>query len=827
MREQKKHILLYAFLLLTINAFSQARTITQSTWSQRWGYEQTVGVHVYDMQFPVFGVDSVGAEWFGLCLHSGSLMQYLDKQSDYVNFFTDASGLANDAQVHYMSVMGNSYRMNRFYLDGFRIDSRVLPGVSFYRPNMCYNNLTIDTYQSKFEINRVANDDANFYSLAGDVGGSFGGPDPGAFAPRSAYQLYPENRSFTLGHLQGEIQYNHEDKQTIHYYRTFRHRAVFDIGYNQYAAWDGNDIGRNRKITYHVELNGELAIPTKRRKIERRDMVRMYYLLNATRQNMGHQFGYNLDEQYTLDYYSLSVYFKSPEWNMNKYRLYGERHPVWTMGVTYALAYVSGLDNYHRNSFDADGLAYAPWMQPGLNHEVSFSAKLKFDITSWLRLHYEGYNSFVAVTPNIRKDNVWNTYSFPGTLESTPLYTIRWQNENMFGLLLENSLGLEAHYRRTKRFGMKAQVDGTFDGIVYFNQTPIVKPNWQAQLSFDWRPLRVLEIGLTIANFRIPFTMDDMRFLSKNHQNGTIYIYDREYSTTGGAYHSIDSKILQPQYIVVDLPIKFAPGRHEISFNTQVKKFYNHWTVNYDGVAENYGSYENGVFYPKSGVKQYVVDYQPLQSDNYLTNSPYFISNILKYAYNGKFFYLSASLNTTVFQGTSIGNGFWASDISTLSELSANPNNKVFVEGNNAVHQLLPVYTARLMMAYNPTNQWHFGVAVKYQSGNTWSKYKVSYTANEEITYQRSNAGGASLLEVADLFTQKNKESWTDPTIDIDMNISYRWKTRKYKRIYEIKLEAYNLYDFASRLAGNAYDDGKGYILTQPRGLVVSLKSSL
>lgn len=821
-----RDIVLCCLILCAVTSQARTKVINQKSWSQSAYFAQTIGLKGYDMTFPAYGIDSVSHEWFDLCFHLSDPAEYLDKQSDYVNYFGQTGGTWSDGDNMLFSMQGNSYRMNRIYKDGFRIDSRFAPGVTFYKPNLLYHNMQLNPNRSTLNFETVIDNDADFVSVTGDMSGLFGGPDPGAFGQNSGgYTPYPGDRSYVVGGGQAEFQYNIEDRKTVRYFRTFRHHAYVDAGWRAIAGLN-NDGDVEQKHAYHwrAQADGEIPLKGKMEKIERRDMVRMYYLVNALHRTSGQEYGFNPDELYQMEYYTASVYFRSPEWDVNKYRLYGRRRPLWSMGLTYGIGRVNNNRSVVRNIFDFDGMGFEPWTPHGLTHELTYAINLQHDLTTWLKLHFDGFNSGIVKHALNKTSYKSDVITLPSELESPAVYDIKWEPGTMFGGLLENTLGLEAHYKVSKKFSFRVIADATADGFILPDKKSIFRVNWQAEAAIDWRPLRILKIGLVVGNYRIPFTTDDMRFFANRYNSATIFQRNGDvFSTTGGKWHTAGTRLRQPQYFVIDLPIKIASDRHEITFHTTYKKFYNLWTVDYAEDPAEYGFFSNGIFFENPGEKHFVVNHRPVQGNNIVTNTPFFISNIIKYAYHGNYFQFSASWQTTIYNSATMGNGFWANDILTLTELTANPNYKIVANDDShyaTTHQIMPLGTARVMMGINTTH-WRLGLLFKYINGQPLTTYKLAYELElEKVTSYAANAGGGSLTN---LFGGR----WTDPVFDIDFNVTYRG-VAAWGRLYEIQFVGYNLYDFASRLAGNAFEsEVPQYLYTRPRGVTMKLKFEL
>lgn len=73
-----------------------------------------------------FGCDTVRSEWFREWYQWGELKHYLDNNCDFTTYMTETTGEWGTAEPFQFSINGNSYRWNKYYLDGFRVDSRVM-----------------------------------------------------------------------------------------------------------------------------------------------------------------------------------------------------------------------------------------------------------------------------------------------------------------------------------------------------------------------------------------------------------------------------------------------------------------------------------------------------------------------------------------------------------------------------------------------------------------------------------------------------------------------------------------------------------------------------
>ena len=82
-------------------------------------------------------------------------------------------------------------------------------------------------------------------------------------------------------------------------------------------------------------------------------------------------------------------------------------------GLSWALSQVKHDSlEFARNILDQDGEAFDPWYADGNTNEVSLSAQYDQRLLPWLRVHAEGYNSFVHFNPTTE---AWSNDVYPMT----------------------------------------------------------------------------------------------------------------------------------------------------------------------------------------------------------------------------------------------------------------------------------------------------------------------------------------------------------------------------------------------------------------------------
>ena len=119
------------------------------------------------------GMDSVSSEWFREWYQWGELRHYLDNNSDVSVYQLETTGEWSTPEPLVFSINGNSYRWNKYYLDGFRVDSRVMAGDAFYTPDMFAHSMQIDYNRGavEWEADSVRDYHVRVSGQGGNVGG--------------------------------------------------------------------------------------------------------------------------------------------------------------------------------------------------------------------------------------------------------------------------------------------------------------------------------------------------------------------------------------------------------------------------------------------------------------------------------------------------------------------------------------------------------------------------------------------------------------------------------------------------------------------------------
>ncbi len=780
-----------------------------------------------------FGMDTVTSEWFREWYQWGDLKHYLDNNSDVSVYQSETTGDWTAPEPLVFSINGNSYRWNKYYLNNFRVDSRIEAGDALYTPDMYTHSMAIDYNRGAmyWTPDSLRSPHVRISGQAGNIGSY-------SHSAKWLQELQEDNSAIKRLEDERPLQYRRHmvgagNADIVYAIRAkgskYTQHVYADYGVRRLLRYDHTGIsGTYDADYYHVQLDGQLPVASNK------VFDGLHYIFRAGyRADAYSEFGYNENETAHQVNHSFSIYG-----NKNF-----DRQGLLTTGLTYALR----RDTHHklefsRNIIDVDGESFEPWYPNGYTHELNWAVDYRYTILPWLKLHVDAYNSFLTFNP--QQQSWTNTVYMQGyNMDPLSLYDYRWQSQSFSAGMLENAVSIEADYTVLPWLRLSGSLSATLDGILLRGKS-VVTPSWEIKADIHIEPVRWFRMDLIAANYRIPYTYEQIRFLSDDYLSGEVYFAGTNtlLTTTGGKYHCLSKGLWQPQYVAVDIPIVFTFKRHEISILSSFKKYYNTWSVGL--AAESADSFEpvDGVYRMKPQERYYEVISAP-QTGTGIWNSPVFVSNVVKYTYNGKKVYVSFSWQSECLSGPSaLGNSAQTEDINVLYESLANPN-RVLVAANtnqsdNGVRSLGRLnqdraYVARLQLGVNITKNWQLSLSGKFRDGIPFTHYR---------TYVDTDIAGQSQVIIYNGYSRGinvvdgNFGERTDSFFNFDLRLKYRGNIRSVP--FEVQAVCYNIWDFATELnekcfyydgvTGNDFS-GKRYPLSlcTPRGLLLTLTIGL
>ncbi len=779
-----------------------------------------------------YGVDTVSSEWFREWYQWGDLKHYLDNNSDVSVYLSETTGDWTAPEPFVFSMNGNSYRWNKYYLNQFRVDSRIEAGNAYYTPDMFAHSLAIDYNRGAmyWTQDSLRSPHVRLSGHAGNVGSySYSAKwlqeiQEGQSAIKRLEDDRPlRSRRHTVGAGSADIVYAVPVNG-----RTYTQHISAGYGVRRQLRYDHTGIaGTYDADYYHVQMDGKLPVAPNKA------FDGLFYIFRAGyRADAYTEFGYNENEAARQVNHSFSFYGNK---NLG-------RQGLLITGLTYGLRRDRHRQfSFSRNILDIDGEGFEPWYPDGHTHELNWAVDYQYWILPWLKLHIDAYNSYLNFSP---EQHSWSNavYLQGYNMSAQPLYDYHWQSRNFSSGMLENCVSVEAAYPVLSWLRLSGSISATLDGILLRGKS-VVTPSWEAKADIHIEPVRWFRMDIIAANYRIPYTYEQIRFLSDDYMSGEVCFAGTNtlLTTTGGKYHRLGKGLRQPQYVAVDVPIVFTIGRHEISILSSFKKYYNTWSVALAPESED--SYEpvNGVYRMKPQERFYEVVSAP-KTGTGLWNSPVFVSNVVKYTYNGRKVFFSFSWQSECLSGASaLGNGVQTEDINVLNESYANPNRVLVatntVQQNDGIRSLGRLnqdraYIARLQLGVNITENWQLSLSGKFRDGIPFTNYRIHMDTDaaghsQAIIYNGYSRG----INVVD----GNFGKRTDSFFNFDLRLKYRGEINEVP--FDIQAVCYNIWDFATELNEYSmyYDGATGADVTQryplslctPRGLLLTFSVGL
>lgn len=767
------------------------------------------------------GGDTLSVDFADRWYHQGNLVHYLEAMNDHTVYQDVHTGQWSEGNRLIFSIDGNSYRQNRFYMNGFRTDSRYQTGSTPYRPDIGHYETVVDPRRSSISFtNDFSTADYARMSLnRGGLGGinSLSEDIVRIMHGAGSDDLYRENSLTARQKVRGAATL--DMASTVGGYRQ---HLTADFRRRDFPNYDQDGLIEGMPLydatSYSLLADGFLPSGS---------MDCMGYLVNLSRNdNYGAEFYLNPDETVSLETYGASVYAKKNG---------------FTGGITWASNMAEHRNaGFRRNVIDQDGESFYPYSPDGITHELSVPVNWKRRLSPWLELEYDGFNSLVLFSPARTSFSNEVYMRHTAAPAETALYTYRWQSSPFTGGILENTIGLDARHNLTHGLSAAADIDITLDAILLKEKSK-VSPGIQSGVSLEWQPARWFQAGLSLSYDRIPYNIETLQYFSSDYLNGEAYYEDgRLFSTTGGKYHNYASDLRQPAYLTLSVPIrmkfKSERGEHEIMLGQVLRKYYNTWMTVFSDVS---GFWEDGVWFEDCGGKSYTVTNCPewLMGDGFLNGTPFYVSQLTRYTFTGRRFMCSVSWQSMMGAGPSaLGFGPETNDYLRLSESTANPNTFTVLRNSDSQYQAWgrydqdKAYALRTYFAYNATDAIQFGLNFKWTDGQPFSFFN---------TVVRTDSYGDSQVQILPVCSRGINPIDDDfgcresGIFNFDLHVRGQW--RMYGHDMSLSLMCYNINDFGNVLIEYAFPEGargkdaRGHnlALTVPRGLLLTYTINL
>ena len=383
------------------------------------------------------GQSDVNADFFREWYHRSDLIYYLEALSDHTIAETTTYGQWWIPERLAIAIEGLPSMSNRYYIDGMRVDDRFQAGSSLYVPNMQQYNLNINTHTSQlyFSLDSARQDYVQATYNTGQLGN--GEPAWGTAAIFNITHRSPMESADTYKHITarrhlsgaGNIDAAYTIKNTEG--KSYRQHVYAAYGQRQLTRENHQGLILDNPLYsadyYKVQADGQLPIPANS------VFEHLGYRMNFSgREDGGSELLYNYNEVYDHKNYSGMLYAKG-------------KH--LTTGLNWASNVIKHENQeFSKNILDQDGESFFPWVADGKTHELSWSVNYNQPMTDWLSVHADAYNSMIHFNPTNQHFSNTMYMQSPIDEHAKDLYRYEWESKAYIGGLLENTVGLKAHY---------------------------------------------------------------------------------------------------------------------------------------------------------------------------------------------------------------------------------------------------------------------------------------------------------------------------------------------------------------------------------------------
>ena len=675
-----------------------------------------------------------------------TLEHFLDNYYPNGHYQIETTGNFSQPDDYVFSLTGSSYKWNKFYYDGIRINDLSFPGASLHKPMLFNKNLNIDLINTRLDFSSSNSSEPFVFGQWNH--GSLGDKVPWSNAyihlmhghksgPEKAWQPIP-NRRKTKN--QGVVYFSlPSEKHDTYGYLTSGTRMITNFNFIEMDDYYGEDY-----FQFHVHSD----INIKNQKLD-------YLITYSQRSDFFSEFYFGNQETSSLQKLNASLYAKNKKLGSNDLPF------IYNAGLNLSLKSIKkNQPNFRRNVVDQDGESLEPFYSDGRFTDLMLSFNAKKKLAQNLNLKIDTYNGLVHFSP--RQNQYHNALFYENNL--TPfqsLYVTEWESEAFGSGILENTVGLNYQKKSSdNRFNVDLTANLTYDGI-YFSPGSITSVNYELGIELRKKHGSNAQSKFQLGKRRVPYEFEQVKFLSNKYQSGIASYWTdingnesfessekgQLLKTTGGQYHHASDELKQPEIYYMDYSFLWKMGKNwQLTALAQYRKFANQWTVEYDQDASTLGQFVTNsegkeIFYLDGGVptsynvvpfNQQVFEQLAQKKLGWFFNSPFyggFTLNVEK-TNRKSYFYISATAYAVV--GLSpMGNGVLTNNLGVMSESLANPN--TYIENLGRLDSDR-AYIIRFYYQRQLGKNWNLGFQMKYKDGQSVNRNEFELLNRPEGT---------------------------------------------------------------------------------------------
>ena len=804
----RKETILWCITFLNNNSQRELREELLLSCMKKWLIKIfliTIGSHTSDGQLytsvfpdtisiidPIILNHQVAADF----IPDNGLNYFVEHHADDVHVHLPVAGGWGDVLPYLHSFNGGSYKWTSHFFNEIKMNNVLMPGDAMYHINTDGLQISADAYASRINLISVqdSTDHLSITSHMGNIGGRVGWAD-----------WFINNIS---GHnsAQQRAVIEIEDRMHLPYQVTLKYRKP-----------ESQD---NNSIQFQF-------IGGKRKNIDQDYLGRPNhydedYFQTSLIGSISKQYHYAAEWQYRSHAFSEFQFAESETSGRHIGNLSFYSTGSHNYGIHLNMLDLSFQDaSFSRNVIDQDGEGLHPYHQDGTQLALTpFYTRggSLWKNNKW-KYNLEFYNSWIRHQPRTTERSNAIYYQSNGA-NYRPLHVMDWTAGAHSNWLLNNSATITYEdWEGTTR--MKVSGGLHFIGMSY-DQSALLHLIPSIDVGIEQDVSDRFMIGVRAGMIPRPFDIDQVRFMSGNHLNGSAYYWN---DTNGnkevealergnilyvtGGEHRIKGADLGPaQTYYIDVPLLWRASQHWLfKLIPQFRSHRNTWDVQFHpdlSLPVERTDLGNWIYKGNQQVTYEVITYSKewmRDTDgrlrSFLFNQPFYAGITLQFERASETFYVRGSATGHIIAGgATMGNGPLNNNINQPADAMADLNLRYAFLGRIDSDRS---YLANFLLGYKYNEKSSISLQLRYRDGQSFGYYESHLHENvdgNQVSFSQPLPRGD------DPFTRLmgRREDFL-----LNFNLYWRHSFSLSSGNLEIGMQVHNLFDFATEASEYTY----------------------
>lgn len=760
-----------------------------------------------------------------------TLADYIESIYPASFIFTSGTGLYGINEQLYFSFYGNNHQWNKYYLDGFYINSLYFTGTPLYDFRISLTDLSFDPFKSII-YGQMTLPYGFYFNTYGSIG-NMGGPipytedivfffarhlsslarDPVALEDRRYLRYlygflltYYEENMGNLSFIKGIFTFDIGEKTFLSYYRDSSHNALYNV---------------TPEFFYKLQTLWEFGIS--------QNINLFFTFFHQYRDNYGSEFYYSSSE--TAELYDTSFSIGINFFALSNYSMEDDSVKFQLNYENTSLAHNFQTSSSYSNEITSpDGESLYSYYPDGIMHNLEIALDSLYNVSD--NLYF--YSNFISNFSYF--ESAKDTYTVNLLYYDDYIGKIIFKSSDCSWLISNGDFGLTYSVEKGL-FSYKLEGLLLFSSLILFEEIEknLIFFSFDFSSKLNFSPSKYISMDLDFGKNSVRIDSSVAKILSSTFLYGSYYNEANEllFNTSGQCDDIVDS-LKQPYYFYLRFNFQYkSSGGFYFQIDSQLRTFQNLFWIrakNANSYTSTINSSGEDVYYisdPDIGyvltnyeeALEYYISNNLVSSDIY-SNIPEFFRNPF---YAGVVFTVGKSSKDTIFQMsfwaymvvgiTAIGNGIVEDEIGTISENLADPN--LFLTGFGRMISDRS-YVFKLYFAQRLFSDLWIGLTIKYRDGQPFSALLTQEIPGEYVIIYNHNVPGDNPFTGE--FGRREDCLW-------EFNFSLSGSFELFNMEWNVSLVLYNFLDMAFEICEDVFWVGyrKPLELQIPRGIGLNL----